>query len=165
MLIPHSLTVSPHNGHLIRRALFALAVNVEAQCSQFTGISGAGKSGRGGNSPGGGKSPSGGNSPEQHIEAGPGYQTGFASKIRSECGLPTMAVGQIVEPQHAEAILRSGQADMISIARGMLCNPRWAWQAAECLNEEAAYAPQYMRASKALSGLPIPGNPPTVKSS
>ena len=108
---------------------------------------------------------SGGNSPEQQIDVGPGYQTGFATKIRSASGIPTMAVGQIVEPKHAEAILRSGQADMISIGRGMLRNPRWVWKAAESLDEEAAYAPQYMRASKALSGLPIPGNPPTVKSS
>ena len=106
---------------------------------------------------------SGGNSSEQQIDVGPGYQTGFATRIRSDSGLPTMAVGQIVEPKHAEAILRSGQADMISIARGMLCNPRWTWQAAESLNEEADYAPQYMRASKALRGLPIPGNPPIAK--
>ena len=106
---------------------------------------------------------SGGNSPDQAIDVGPGYQTGFASKIRTESGLPTIAVGQIVEPTHAEAILRSGQADLIAIGRGMLCNPRWSWQAANALGEEADYAPQYMRASKALSGLPIPGNPPVAK--
>ncbi len=106
---------------------------------------------------------SGGNSPEQDIEVGPGYQSGFAAKIRSESGLPTMAVGQIVEAKHAEAVLRSGQADMISIGRGMLCNPRWAWQAADILGDNADYAPQYMRASTSLRGLPIPGNPPTAK--
>ena len=103
---------------------------------------------------------SAGNSPEQKIDVGPGYQTGFAADIRRETGLPTMAVGQITEPKQAEAILRSGQADMVSLARGMLQNPRWAWHAAEVLNEEAAYAPQYMRSSKSLRGLPIPGNPP-----
>ena len=103
---------------------------------------------------------SGGNSPDQKIDVGPGYQTGFAAEIRRETGLPTMAVGQITEPKQAEAVLRSGQADMVSLARGMLHNPRWAWHAAEALNEEAAYAPQYMRSSKALRGLPIPGNPP-----
>jgi NADPH2 dehydrogenase len=106
---------------------------------------------------------SGGNSPLQKIDVGPGYQTGFASDIRRETGLPTMAVGQITEPKQAEAILRSGQADMISLARGMLYNPRWAWHAAEELNAEVAYAPQYMRTNRALRGLPIPGNPPTSK--
>ena len=104
---------------------------------------------------------SGGNSPLQQIDVGPGYQTGFASEIRRETGLPTMAVGQITEPKQAEAILRSGQADMISLARGMLYNPRWAWHAAEELDAEVAYAPQYMRTNRALRGLPIPGNPPT----
>jgi NADPH2 dehydrogenase len=103
---------------------------------------------------------SGGNSPAQQIEAGPGYQTGFAATIRREVGIPTMAVGQIAEPKQAEAILRSGQADMVALARGMLINPRWAWHAAEVLDAEATFAPQYMRSSRALRGEPVPGNPP-----
>ena len=103
---------------------------------------------------------SGGNSPAQQIEAGPGYQTGFAATIRREVGIPTMAVGQITEPRQAEAILRSGQADMVALARGMLFNPRWAWHAAEALDAEATFAPQYMRSSRALRGEPVPGNPP-----
>lgn len=106
---------------------------------------------------------SGGNSPEQQIEAGPGYQTGLASDIRQASGIPTMAVGQITSPQQAEAIVRSGQADMVALARGMLYNPRWAWHAAEALHAEAAYAPQYMRTHSSLRGLPIPGNPPAPK--
>ena len=103
---------------------------------------------------------SAGNSPEQKIDVGPGYQTGFASDIRRATGLATMAVGQITEPFQAEAVLRSGQADMVSMARGMLNNPRWAWHAAEALHAEAVYAPQYMRSNRVLRGLPIPGNPP-----
>ena len=103
---------------------------------------------------------SGGSSPAQQIEAGPGYQTGFAATIRREVGIPTMAVGQITEPRQAEAILRSGQADMVALARGMLFNPRWAWHAAEALDAEATFAPQYMRSSRALRGEPVPGNPP-----
>lgn len=104
---------------------------------------------------------SAGNSPQQQIEVGPAYQTGFAAAIKREVGLPTMAVGQITEPRQAEGILRTGQADMIALARGMLYNPRWAWHAAEVLNAEAAYPPQYMRTNRALRGAPIPGNPPT----
>jgi len=106
---------------------------------------------------------SGGNSPEQQIEAGPGYQTGFAAQVRQASGIPTMAVGQITSPQQAESIIRSEQADMVALARGMLYNPHWAWHAAEALNAEAAYAPQYMRTHSSLRGLPIPGNPPTPK--
>ena len=108
---------------------------------------------------------SAGNSPEQNIEVGPGYQTGFASEIKRETDIVTMAVGQITEAFQAEAIIRTGQADMVSMARGMLADPRWAWRAAEVLGEQAAYAPQYMRSSKALRGLPIPGNPPVAKTS
>ena len=93
---------------------------------------------------------------------GPGYQTGFAATIKRDTGLPTMAVGQITEPKQAEAILRTEQADMIALARGMLYNPRWAWHAAEALDAEAAYAPQYMRTNRALRGAPIPGNPPVA---
>lgn len=103
---------------------------------------------------------SAGISAEQQIDAGPGYQTGFAAAIRRDVDIPTMAVGQITEPRQAEAILRSGQADMVALARGMVINPRWAWHAAEVLEGEAAYAPQYMRSSRALRGEPIPGNPP-----
>lgn len=103
---------------------------------------------------------SGGMSPRQAIDAGPGYQTGFAAAVRRASGLVTMAVGQITDPHHAEAILRSGQADMIAMTRGMLFNPRWPWHAAKELNAQAAYPPQYQRSHPSLQGEPIPGNPP-----
>ena len=85
---------------------------------------------------------SAGNSPEQEIDAGPGYQTGFAAEIKRITGMPTMAVGHITDPKQAEAVLRSEQADMVALGRAMLNNPRWAWQAAESLNAKAAYPPQ-----------------------
>ena len=106
---------------------------------------------------------SAGNSHLQKIDVGPGYQTGFAADIKRATDLPTMAVGQITDPRQAEAILRSGQADMIALARGMLFNPHWAWHAAEVLGADAVYPPQYMRTNKALRGLPVPGNPPQPK--
>ena len=104
---------------------------------------------------------SGGNSPKQNIISGPAYQTGFASRIKSEVGIPTIAVGQINEPLQAESIISTGQADLIAIGRGMLYNPRWAWHAAEVFKKEAAYPPQYARSHHSLIGLPIPGNPQT----
>ena len=102
---------------------------------------------------------SAGNSPEQEIDAGPGYQTGFAAEIKRITGMPTMAVGHITDPKQAEAVLRSEQADMVALGRAMLNNPRWAWQAAESLNAKAAYPPQYRRSNKAFLALPVPGNP------
>ena len=47
-----------------------------------------------------------------------------------ETGLPTIAVGLITEPEQAEAIVASGQADLVALARGMLYDPRWPWHAA-----------------------------------
>jgi NADPH2 dehydrogenase len=106
---------------------------------------------------------SGGNSPAQQIDAGPGYQVGFAAEIRRAVGIPVIAVGKISEAVQAETILRSGQADMVALARGMLYDPHWAWHAAVALGEDAPFPPQYARAHPSLSGLPIPGNPPAKK--
>lgn len=89
---------------------------------------------------------SGGATPEQKLEVFPGYQVPFAEAIRRESGIPTMAVGLITEPQHAEDILAAGQADLIALARGMLFNPRWPWHAAIRFKEEVFYPRQYERA-------------------
>jgi len=89
---------------------------------------------------------SGGAVPEQRIAVGPGYQVPFAERIRREAEIATMAVGLIVEPRQAEAILAAGSADLIALGRAMLYNPRWPWHAAAELGEEAFYPPQYERA-------------------
>jgi 2,4-dienoyl-CoA reductase-like NADH-dependent reductase (Old Yellow Enzyme family) len=103
---------------------------------------------------------SGGNSSDQKVAVGPGYQTHFAAEIRRPTGLTTMAVGMITDPVQAETILKTGQADMVSLARGMLFDPRWPWHAAEALGDHAAFPPQYMRAHPSLRGEPVPGTPP-----
>lgn len=77
------------------------------------------------------------------IPVGPGYQVPFASRIAREVGIATMAVGMIRSPQHAEAIVAGGQADMIAIGRGFLNDPRWPWHAAETLGVGIEVAPQY----------------------
>ena len=90
---------------------------------------------------------SGGISPEQKINPGAGYQVHFAQAIRKASGLPTMAVGLITEPQQAEHIVASGQADMVALARAMLWNPRWVWHAAAALGGDISPPPQYGRAA------------------
>ncbi|MRG71156.1 oxidoreductase [Alphaproteobacteria bacterium HT1-32] len=107
---------------------------------------------------------SGGLSPDQKIESGPGYQTGFAARIKSEVKMKVITVGQITEARQAETILRTGQADMIGLARIMLFNPRWPWQAAQELGADAIYAKQYERAHPsrwAIPGVSAPGNQST----
>ena len=88
---------------------------------------------------------SGGVSPLQQIPLGPGYQIQFAQRIKAETGMPTIGVGLITEPLHAEAIIASGQADMVGLARAMLYNPRWPWHAAAALGAQVAAPPQYWR--------------------
>ena len=94
---------------------------------------------------------SGGNSPDQKIDLGPGYQTHFSAAVRREAEIATMAVGMITEPIQAETILKTGQADMIALARGLLYDPRWPWHAAEALREKAYCPPQYYRAHPTLT--------------
>ncbi len=89
---------------------------------------------------------SGGNVHGVKIPLVPGYQVDFARKIRSGGQIPTSAVGLITEPEQAEEILASGQADATMLARAMLRNPRWALNAAESLGEIIAWPPQLERA-------------------
>ncbi len=88
---------------------------------------------------------SGGVSAQQTIKLGPGYQVPFAHRVKVEVGLPTIAVGLITEPAQAEAIIASGEADAIALARAMLYDPRWPWHAAAKLGAQVAAPPQYWR--------------------
>ena len=88
---------------------------------------------------------SGGLSPAQKIPTGPGYQVHLAEAIKAATGVVTFAVGLIDDAQQAEAILASGQADLVALARGVLYDPRWAWHAAATLDGQVSAPPQYWR--------------------
>lgn len=88
---------------------------------------------------------SGGVSPQQKMDVVPGFQVGFAERIRHETGIPSMAVGLITEPAQAEKIISSGAADMVALARSMLWNPRWPWHAAAVLGAQVDAPKQYQR--------------------
>lgn len=62
-----------------------------------------------------------------------GYQVTYAEAIRREAGMPTMAVGAILDGPQAETILQNGQADLIAVGREALYNPHWALHAARAL--------------------------------
>ncbi|MBE0532374.1 MAG: NADH:flavin oxidoreductase/NADH oxidase [Rhodospirillales bacterium] len=104
---------------------------------------------------------SGGNTPDAAIPAGPGYQIPLAGRVKATTSMAVVAVGQIVSPHQAETIVRTGQADLVALARSMLFNPHWTWQAAAELGAEAPYPFQYARCHPSLRGTPIPpGQPP-----
>jgi 2,4-dienoyl-CoA reductase-like NADH-dependent reductase (Old Yellow Enzyme family) len=88
---------------------------------------------------------SGGVSPQQKIPLAPGYQVPFARRIREEAQVPTIAVGLITDPKHAEAIVAGGDADMVALARAMLYDPRWPWHAAAALGGSVRAPEQYWR--------------------
>ena len=81
------------------------------------------------------------------IPSAAGYQVPFATRVRDEAAMPAMAVGLIREPEHAEAIIASGQAGMVAIGRGFLNDPRWPWHAAEALGVSIEVPFPYSRAA------------------
>ncbi|CAN7491245.1 NADH:flavin oxidoreductase/NADH oxidase [Rhizobium sp. LjRoot258] len=88
---------------------------------------------------------SGGLHPAQQIPVGPSYQVPLARAIKSAVNMPVVAVGLITEPTQAEAIVATGDADLIAIARAALYDPRWPWRAAAALGGQVKAASQYLR--------------------
>lgn len=91
---------------------------------------------------------SGGVVAEAKIEVGLGYQVPFAHEVREKSGVTTAAVGLIIEPDQAEAILKDGSADVVMFARAGLREPSWPLRAAHELGvavADAPYPPQYIR--------------------
>ncbi|AUA34226.1 NADH:flavin oxidoreductase/NADH oxidase [Pseudomonas parafulva] len=91
---------------------------------------------------------SGGTSSNAEIPTGPGYQTRFAERVRKESEMATGTVGMITEPAQAEHILRTGQADLIFLARELLRDPYWPLHADDDLGgHQATWPAQYQRAT------------------
>ena len=57
------------------------------------------------------------------------FQTPFSNRIRNELNMPTMAVGNIYEPDHVNSILLAGRADLVCLARPHLADPYWTLHA------------------------------------
>jgi NADPH2 dehydrogenase len=104
---------------------------------------------------------SGGNSPAQKIAVAPGYHVPFAARVRKEAGIKTWAVGVITEPEQAERIVASGEADCTAHARAFLLDPRWGWNAARALGADAPPLP--LPAVRATTILPFKPQPILAK--
>jgi 2,4-dienoyl-CoA reductase-like NADH-dependent reductase (Old Yellow Enzyme family) len=90
---------------------------------------------------------SGGNVADAKIPMGPGYQVPFAERIRRDARILTGAVGLITEAHQADQIIRSGQADIVLLAREMLRDPYWPLRAAAKLGKSISWPAQYLRAT------------------
>lgn len=82
---------------------------------------------------------------DQQIPISPSYQVPLARKVKEAVAIPVVAVGLITEPEQAEAIVATGDADMIGLARTILYDPRWPWHAAAKLQASVKAPPQYWR--------------------
>ncbi len=89
---------------------------------------------------------SGGILPGAKVPVGPGYQTRFAERIRHEANIQTGAVGLITSPEQADHIIRTGQADVVLLARELLRDPYWPLRAAKQLGHDTFSPVQYERA-------------------
>ncbi|HLG62621.1 MAG TPA: NADH:flavin oxidoreductase/NADH oxidase [Ktedonosporobacter sp.] len=89
---------------------------------------------------------SGGNVATAKIPLAPGYQVPFAEQIRREADMPTAAVGLITQPQQANDIIHSQQADLVALARELLRDPYWPMHAARDLGYDMIWPSQYVRA-------------------
>jgi 2,4-dienoyl-CoA reductase-like NADH-dependent reductase (Old Yellow Enzyme family) len=88
---------------------------------------------------------SGGLHPDQAIPAGPSYQVPLARAVRQGVTIPVVAVGLITDFEQAEAIVGTGDADAVALARAILYDPRWPWHAAAHLGAQVKASPQYQR--------------------
>jgi 2,4-dienoyl-CoA reductase-like NADH-dependent reductase (Old Yellow Enzyme family) len=88
---------------------------------------------------------SGGLTPRQQIPVGPSYQVPLARAVKQATSMPVVAVGLITEFEQAEAIIGTGDADMIALARTVLYDPRWPWHAAAHFGAKVRVPNQYLR--------------------
>jgi 2,4-dienoyl-CoA reductase-like NADH-dependent reductase (Old Yellow Enzyme family) len=75
-----------------------------------------------------------------------GFQVPFAEAIKKQAGLSTQAVGLIVSPEQAEAVIAEGRADLVAIGREALLDPNWPVRAAVALGADVdweQWPPQY----------------------
>jgi 2,4-dienoyl-CoA reductase-like NADH-dependent reductase (Old Yellow Enzyme family) len=88
---------------------------------------------------------SGGLTPQQQPPMGPSYQVPLARAVKEATSMAVVAVGLITEFEQAEAIVSTGDADLIALARGILFDPRWPWHAAAHLGARIRVPNQYLR--------------------
>lgn len=83
--------------------------------------------------------------PSSTMRVWPGHQVEYAARIRAEADCPTVAVGALIEPEHAEQILQSGQADIIALGRQLIAEPHWGYRAALALGhpDPSGVLPEY----------------------
>lgn len=91
---------------------------------------------------------SGGMVPTAQIPLAKGYQVPACRRIRTGAGLPTGAVGLIIEAEHANEIIADGDADLVFLGRELLQDPYWMLKAQQTLGADQSWPLQYGYALK-----------------
>ncbi|HSK75372.1 MAG TPA: bifunctional salicylyl-CoA 5-hydroxylase/oxidoreductase [Thermoanaerobaculia bacterium] len=90
-------------------------------------------------------------SPDARPVYGRMFQTPFSDRIRNETGIPTIAVGNITDPDQVNSIIAAGRADLCALARPHLADPNWTLHAAAQLGYTAQPWPvQYLTGKEQL---------------
>src|SRR5690606_22857225 len=89
----------------------------------------------------GGDAPPGRNKPGNYA----GYMVPFARAIKQALGVPVIAVGMLDEPRIADAVVASGDADLVAVGRGMLNDPYWALHVIKSLTGKVEPPAPYVR--------------------
>ncbi len=75
---------------------------------------------------------------EAKIPWGPAFMGPIAGRVRAETGLPAATSWMITRPEQAEALVAEGKVDLVELARPLLANPHWPFEAARALGIERA---------------------------
>jgi 2,4-dienoyl-CoA reductase-like NADH-dependent reductase (Old Yellow Enzyme family) len=78
---------------------------------------------------------SGGMSMFMIVDKQPGFFRTHSRAIKDMVSIPVMVTGGVKTPEFAEEILKSGDADIVGVGRGLLKNPKWARDALKELED------------------------------
>jgi anthraniloyl-CoA monooxygenase len=78
------------------------------------------------------------------------FQTPYSDRIRNEASIPTLAVGNIFEPDQVNGIIAAGRADLCCLARPHLADPYWTFHAAVAQGVDFPWHDQYLAGKEQL---------------
>ncbi|MEG5265550.1 NADH:flavin oxidoreductase/NADH oxidase [Pseudomonas sp. JDS28PS106] len=76
--------------------------------------------------------------PDTNIPWGPAFLGEIAQRVRREADIAVTSAWGFGTPQLAEAAIKNGQLDLVSVGRAHLADPHWAYAAAKELNVDKA---------------------------
>ncbi|XAH23990.1 NADH:flavin oxidoreductase/NADH oxidase [Xylophilus sp. GW821-FHT01B05] len=74
------------------------------------------------------------------VPRGLDFRAQDAAEIRRRTGIAIMAVGFVIDPQAAQALVADGAADLVALGREALFNPNWPAHAEQLLQPDPDYS-------------------------